>query len=78
MEWFGVDAEAMFGASRAYDARTLDRLQAGAERQQHAQRQDEREHAHTAERLGAAQLPAPVRLAMRAASRVMTGVAYYV
>ena len=41
-------------------------------------RQDEREHAHTAERLGAAQLPAPVRLAMRAASRVMTGVAYYV
>jgi ubiquinone biosynthesis monooxygenase Coq7 len=41
-------------------------------------RQDEREHAHAAERLGAAQLPAPVRLAMRAASRVMTGVAYYV
>ncbi|MFN7782064.1 MAG: lipase secretion chaperone [Lysobacterales bacterium] len=30
VEWFGVDAEAMFGASRAYDARTLDRLQAGA------------------------------------------------
>ncbi|EGK70664.1 Putative ubiquinone biosynthesis protein [Methyloversatilis universalis FAM5] len=41
-------------------------------------RQDEREHAHTAERLGAAELPTPVRVAMRAASRVMTGVAYYI
>lgn len=41
-------------------------------------RQDEREHAHAAERLGAAELPAPVRVAMRVASRVMTGVAYYI
>lgn len=41
-------------------------------------RQDEREHAHTAERLGAAELPAPARMAMRAASKVMTGIAYYI
>lgn len=41
-------------------------------------RQDEREHARTAERLGAAELPAPVKAVMRAASRVMTGIAYYV
>lgn len=39
---------------------------------------DELEHAETAVKLGAAELPAPVRLTMRAASRVMTGVAYYV
>lgn len=39
---------------------------------------DEIEHAETAVRLGAADLPAPVRFAMRAASRVMTSVAYYV
>jgi ubiquinone biosynthesis monooxygenase Coq7 len=41
-------------------------------------RQDEQEHARTAERLGAAELPAFVRIAMRSASRVMTGLAYYV
>jgi 3-demethoxyubiquinol 3-hydroxylase len=40
-------------------------------------REDEIAHAATAERLGAAELPAPVRWAMRAASRVMTTVAYY-
>jgi ubiquinone biosynthesis monooxygenase Coq7 len=41
-------------------------------------RQDEREHARTAERLGAAELPEPAKAAMRAVSRVMTGIAYYV
>jgi ubiquinone biosynthesis monooxygenase Coq7 len=41
-------------------------------------RQDEREHACTAERLGAAELPASAKVAMRAASRVMTGLAYYI
>lgn len=41
-------------------------------------RQDEREHARTAERLGAAELPAPARFAMRVASKVMTGLAYHV
>ncbi|WP_374336734.1 2-polyprenyl-3-methyl-6-methoxy-1,4-benzoquinone monooxygenase [Methyloversatilis sp.] len=41
-------------------------------------RQDEREHAHTAERLGAEELPAPMRLAMRVASALMTRVAYYI
>jgi ubiquinone biosynthesis monooxygenase Coq7 len=39
---------------------------------------DEIEHARTAERLGAAQLPSPVRLAMRLASGVMTRTAYWV
>lgn len=41
-------------------------------------RLDEREHARTAGRLGAAELPASAKAAMRAASRVMTGLAYYV
>lgn len=38
---------------------------------------DELAHAATAVRLGAAELPLPVRFAMKAAARVMTGVAYY-
>ena len=39
---------------------------------------DEAGHGDTAARLGAAELPPPVRLAMRAAARVMTRTAYYV
>jgi ubiquinone biosynthesis monooxygenase Coq7 len=39
-------------------------------------RADEARHRASAIRLGAAELPAPVRLAMRLASRVMTTVAY--
>lgn len=38
---------------------------------------DEAEHAATAIRLGAAELPSPVKQAMRLSSRVMTGTAYY-
>ncbi|GAA4329764.1 2-polyprenyl-3-methyl-6-methoxy-1,4-benzoquinone monooxygenase [Pigmentiphaga soli] len=41
-------------------------------------REDERQHRLRAERAGARPLPAPVRGAMRAASRVMTGTAYYI
>jgi len=37
---------------------------------------DEEHHAHTAHELGANELPAPVRFAMRAASKVMTSIAY--
>ena len=43
-----------------------------------AMRADEARHRDTALRLGAAELPAPVRLAMRLASGVMTRVAYRV
>lgn len=43
-----------------------------------AMRSDEARHRDTALRLGAAELPAPVRLAMRLASRIMTSVAYRV
>jgi ubiquinone biosynthesis monooxygenase Coq7 len=43
-----------------------------------AMRADEAKHRQTALRLGAAQLPAPVKLAMRAAAKVMTTVAYRV
>jgi 3-demethoxyubiquinol 3-hydroxylase len=43
-----------------------------------AMRADEARHRDTALRLGAAELPAPVRLAMRFASRLMTRVAYRV
>lgn len=38
---------------------------------------DEAEHAATAIRLGAAELPAPIKQAMRLSSRLMTGTAYY-
>ncbi len=41
-----------------------------------AMRRDEAKHRTTAMRLGAANLPAPARLAMRFASKVMTTVAY--
>ena len=65
----------------AHLQRHLDRLPAGDQRSWRIleqMRQDERAHAQTAERLGAAELPLPVKTAMRAASRVMTGIAYYV
>jgi len=39
-------------------------------------RQDEIRHAETAIRLGAAELPAPVKVAMKLAAKVMTGTAY--
>lgn len=42
-----------------------------------AMRTDEAKHRDTALRLGAAELPSPVKLAMRLASGVMTRVAYY-
>ena len=38
---------------------------------------DEREHADLAVRLGAAELPAPAKVAMRAAAKVMTRTAYF-
>jgi ubiquinone biosynthesis monooxygenase Coq7 len=41
-----------------------------------AMRSDEARHRATAMRMGAAELPAPVKLAMRFASKVMTTVAY--
>ena len=43
-----------------------------------AMRSDEAKHRMTALRLGAAELPAPAKLAMRLASKVMTTVAYRV
>ena len=41
-------------------------------------RSDEIAHAETAMRLGAAELPLPVKMVMKAASRLMTGTAYYI
>jgi len=43
-----------------------------------AMRADEAKHGASARRLGAAELPAPVKGAMRVASRVMTTVAYLI
>jgi 3-demethoxyubiquinol 3-hydroxylase len=40
-------------------------------------KQDEAHHADSAAALGAAEMPEPVRAAMRAAARVMTGTAHY-
>lgn len=40
-------------------------------------RDDERRHGASGRELGAAELPLPVKLAMRAASKVMTGTAYW-
>jgi len=59
----------------------LDKLPASDERTRaivEAMRADEAKHRRTAVGLGAAQLPAPVRAAMRFASKVMTTVAYRV
>ncbi|MSQ20871.1 MAG: 2-polyprenyl-3-methyl-6-methoxy-1,4-benzoquinone monooxygenase [Betaproteobacteria bacterium] len=41
-------------------------------------RAEEAGHAHAAEQLGASDLPLPIRAAMQVASKVMTGVTYYV
>ena len=41
-------------------------------------RDDEIEHADVAQALGAAELPAPVKGAMRVMAKVMTGTAYYI
>lgn len=41
-------------------------------------RRDEQRHGNLGRELGAAELPAPVKAAMRLAARVMTGTAYYV
>ena len=41
-------------------------------------KEDERGHAVAATTLGGTELPAPARLAMRLAARVMTGTAYYI
>ena len=41
-------------------------------------RADEIDHGEAAKALGAAKMPAPLRSAMKAASKVMTGVAYYI
>jgi ubiquinone biosynthesis monooxygenase Coq7 len=41
-------------------------------------KQDEIAHADTAVRLGAKEIPLPVKLGMKAAAKVMTGTAYYV
>jgi 3-demethoxyubiquinol 3-hydroxylase len=57
----------------------LDRLPAADERTRalvQAMRSDEARHRASALRLGAAQLPAPAKAAMRFASKVMTAVAY--
>ena len=57
----------------------LERLPAGDARTRaivEAMRADEARHRQTAVGLGAAELPSPVRAAMRLASKVMTSVAY--
>jgi len=41
-------------------------------------KEDERRHAETANRSGAADLPTPIKSLMRGASRVMTGTAYWI
>jgi ubiquinone biosynthesis monooxygenase Coq7 len=59
----------------------LDRLPAEDRRTRavvEAMRADEARHRDTATRLGAAELPAPVKLAMRLASKVMTTLSYRV
>lgn len=39
---------------------------------------DELSHAHTAKQLGAAELPAPIKVGMKLASKLMTSTVYYV
>jgi ubiquinone biosynthesis monooxygenase Coq7 len=59
----------------------LDRLPAGDEKSRaivEQMRDDEARHATSALQHGAAELPSPVKLAMRVSSRVMTGVAHWI
>jgi ubiquinone biosynthesis monooxygenase Coq7 len=59
----------------------LERLPAADEKSRtviEQMRDDEAQHARTAVGHGGAELPAPVKLAMKLASRVMTGTTYYV
>ena len=59
----------------------LQRLPSGDQRSRAVLKQmatDEAEHAATAVHLGAAELPAPVKSAMRLSSKLMTSTAYYV
>jgi ubiquinone biosynthesis monooxygenase Coq7 len=59
----------------------LDRLPAGDEKSRaivEQMRDDEARHATSALQHGAAELPSPVKLAMRLSSRVMTGVAHWI
>ncbi len=65
----------------AHLAGHLERLPAGDLRSRAivvAMKDDEVRHAQTALRLGGAELPAPVRAAMRAAARVMTTTAHHI
>lgn len=65
----------------AHLAHHLDRLPASDTRSRAivaAMQEDEARHGEHARRLGGVDLPAPVRMAMRAASRVMTTTAHYV
>jgi ubiquinone biosynthesis monooxygenase Coq7 len=59
----------------------LDKLPEGDERSRlivHQMKDDEASHAAAARLAGAAELPSPVRWAMRAAARVMTTTAHYI
>lgn len=59
----------------------LERLPAGDEKSRaivEQMRDDEARHATSALQHGAAELPSPVKLAMRLSSRVMTGVAHWI
>ena len=59
----------------------LERLPAGDEKSRaivEQMRDDDARHATTALQHGAAELPSPVKLAMRLSSRVMTGVAHWI
>ncbi len=65
----------------AHLTRHLDRLPAQDARSREIVEQmrvDEVAHAETALRLGAVELPVPVKAAMKATSKLMTGVAYWV
>lgn len=64
----------------AHLASHMDRLPQGDYRSRaivEQMRQDEIAHGASAQALGAAEMPQPVRQAMRAMSKVMTGIAYY-
>lgn len=65
----------------AHLASHLDRLPAGDLKSRavvEQMRQDEIAHGAAAKALGAEEVPLPARLAMRAMSKVMTGLAYYI
>ena len=76
---YGMGDRSLAGAKKrgCWDG-TAAIIQRGRDKIVEQMKVDEVAHAETALRLGGAELPGPVKAAMKASSKLMTGVAYWV